>query len=249
MFALSLSALIIVKQIPALSYVYLALIIISSLVLGALIAYWASISRLERLSKLSSTDITTGLYGSQVINKLLNYDIERSKRYKRDLSVVLIDIDDFSEVNNVHGHKKADYVLKKLSDIITQGIEYTNKKKKEFHGIRHSDIAFRYESEDKILIIMPETNAKGAFIAAERLREAVMFTPFNEEENSTPVRITLSAAVVSFNSKSDVVESLLERAELLLLKAKITKNHVVIENPIHNEIASNNELDKVLPLS
>ena len=72
MLALSLSALIIVKQIPALGYVYLALIIISSLVLGALIAYWASISRLERLSKLSSTDITTGLYGSQVINKLLS---------------------------------------------------------------------------------------------------------------------------------------------------------------------------------
>ena len=248
MIALSLSALILVKQIPALSYVYLALIIISSLVLGALIAYWASISRLERLSKLSSTDITTGLYGSQVINKLLTYDIERSRRYKRDLSVVLIDLDNFSELNDIHGSKKADYVLKKLSDIITQGIEYMDEKKKEFHGIRNSDIAFRYEAEDKILIIMPETNAKGAYIAAERLREAVMFTPFNEENeeknstsNSTPIRITLSAAVVSFNNKSDVVESLLERAELLLLKAKITKNHVVIENPIHNGIAVNDE--------
>ena len=126
------------------------------------------------------------------------------------------------------------------------------KRKKEFHGIRNSDIAFRYKAEDKILIIMPETDAKGAYIAAERLREAVMFTPFNEENeeensasnsasNSTPIRITLSAAVVSFDNKSDVIESLLNRAELLLLKAKITKNHVVIENPIHNEIALNDE--------
>lgn len=213
---------------------YMAVLFLLSVALGASMVYGVLQSRMDRLTNLSSTDSITGLYNAQEANRLLKYDIERSRRYKGELSVVLLDIDNFSEVNDTYGRKKGNQVLKKLSKIIVKGAKYIDQEEKEYHGIRTSDIAFRYPNEDKILIIMPETSAKGAFIAADRIREAVMFTPFSEAEAEDYLRITVSASVVSFNPDSDTGESLLKRANLLLLKSKITKNHVVIENPINN---------------
>lgn len=214
-----------------------------SVLLGGISVYVLLKEKIDRITKLSNTDSVTGLYNAKEIERLLSYDIERSKRYKGDLSIMLMDIDNFSTINETYGRKKGDEILRWLSNIILNGTEYTDKKKKEYHGIRNSDIAFRFEGEDKILIIMPETAAKGAFIAAERIREAVMFTPFTQPDSEEYLRITLSTAVVSFDAKTDTVNSMLDRATLLLRKAKITKNHVVIENPIHNGLIvfGNNE--------
>lgn len=203
---------------------------------GAAFMYWLSKSKIDRLTHLAGVDDLTGLYNAQAIDKLLTYDLARSRRYQRDLAVVLLDVDNFNRIVTEHGRHQAEKVLSFLSKIIREGIEYTDKKKKEFHGIRHSDIAFRYTKEDQILIIMPETNAKGAYIATERIREAVMFTPFPAVGKAPPVRVTLSAGVVSFDRDNDNVDGLLKRADLLLRKAKITGNQVVIENPVRHEL-------------
>ncbi len=228
------SILLLFTLIVVAGSMYLVLsVLVASLITG-LAVFWIQKNKLDRLTQLSNTDATTGLYNSAVINKLLNYDIERSKRYQRDLSVILLEVDDFELITETYGREKSDDVLKSLSRIILQGIEYVDEEKKEFHGIRSSDIAFRYEEEDKILIIMPETDAKGAYVAAERMREAVMFTPFNTPDEKDYLRVSLSAGVVGFDAGIDTAITLLQRVNLLLLKAKITKNHVVIENPIHN---------------
>ena len=212
-------------------------LVFAAMLFGSVVSYGLLKNKIARLAQLASIDSVTGLYNAQAIQKLLRYDIERSRRYQRDLSVILLDIDDFSSIQGLHGRQQTDHVLGFLSKIILDGIEYTDKKKKEFHGIRHSDIAFRYDEEDRILIIMPETAAKGAYIAAERIREAVMFTPFPAfQKEGKPLHITLSAGVVSFDRQADTVDDLLKRVDLLLRKAKITKNHVVIENPVHRNL-------------
>ncbi len=237
--------IILFRQVTLSDYAYLSILFLAALLLGGVTVYWTLRSKIDRLAKLSNTDKVTGLYNSEVINKLLNYDIERSKRYQRDLSVILLDVDNVEQIMDTYGQKKADDTLKFLSHIVMQGIEYIDKEAKEFHGIRSSDIAFRYEGEDKILIIMPETGAKGAYVAAERIREAVMFTPFNEPDAAEYLRVTLSAAVVSFDHETDTAKTLLQRANLLLLKAKITKNHVVIENPIHHGLVVFDDTDSL----
>ncbi|MEE9350858.1 MAG: diguanylate cyclase [Thiotrichaceae bacterium] len=238
-----LAIIILFRQAALSDFAYLSILALTSLLLGGVTVYWALRSKIDRLTKLSNTDKVTGLYNSEVIDKLLNYDIERSKRYQRDLSVVLLDVDNYEQIIDTYGQKKADETLKFLSHIIMQGIEYVDKEAKEFHGIRGSDIAFRYAGEDKILIIMSETSAKGAYVAAERIREAVMFTPFNEPDVAEYLRVTLSAGVVSFDHEIDTAETLLQRANLLLLKAKITKNHVAIENPIHHGLVVFDDTD------
>ncbi len=233
---LILLAILLAKSHVLPSNLYIPLIALFSFALGGFIVFSFLKIKIDRLRQLTNTDHTTGLYSAKAINKLLNYDIERAKRYKRDLSIILLDIDNFALIIETYGKKRAEEVLKFLSTIILDGIEYVDKEKKEFHGIRSSDIAFRYEGDNKILVVMPETSAKGAFIAAERIREAVMFTPFGDrgQDSNEYLRITLSAGVVSFDKEQDTAETLLQRVNLLLLKAKITTNEVVIENPIHN---------------
>ncbi len=238
---------LLLAQLPVRGVISQVVILWGSLVLGAAMTYGVLKAEVNRLTRLSSLDPVTGLYQSQVLHKLLNYDIERSRRYQRELSIILLDIDDFTAIQEAQGQHQAESVLVFLSRIILDGIEYTDKKKKEFHGIRHSDIAFRYDEQDRILIIMPETGAKGAYIAAERIREAVMFTPFPAARKGDPLRISLSAGVASFDVKTDTTESLLTRVDLLLRKAKITRNHVAIENPIHRELPGMEDPDKVTP--
>jgi len=214
--------------------VYFSLIAFVSLMIGGWVTYTLLKTKIDRLTQLSNTDTTTGLYSSETVEKLLNHEVERSRRYKRDISMILLSVDDLAIITENYGKQKTEKVLKLLSRIILKGIKYTDHEEKEFHGIRSSDIAFRYKDEGKILIVMPETSAKGAFIAAERIREAVMYTPFEKISADEDLRITLSSGVVSLDLEHDTAETLLQRANLLLRKAKITYNHVVIENPIHH---------------
>lgn len=209
-----------------------SLFLFLSAVISGFVIFFVMKNQLNRMKRLSNTDQLTGLYGSREISRLLSYDVERSRRYSGELSLILLDVDNFSMLNDEYGVKNGDTLLQQISHLLLKGIKYVNKEQKEFHGIRSSDIAFRYENQDRILIILPETNAKGAYIAAERIREAIMFTEFTMHKSDKKIRTTVSASIVSFSSKADSVESLLSRAEMLLLKAKITRNSIVMENPL-----------------
>lgn len=216
----------------SLSVFWFSLFVFISALISGFIVFLVMKNQLNRIKRLSNTDDLTGLYGAREINRLLSYDVERSRRYSGDLSLILLDVDHFSNVNDEYGSKNGDALLQQISRLLLQGIKYVNKEEKEFHGIRSSDIAFRYENQDRILIILPETNAKGAFVAAERIREAIMFTEFAMQNSDKKMRTTISASIVSYSSNEDSVDTLLARADMLLLKAKITRNSVVMENPL-----------------
>ena len=111
----------------------------------------------QRYREMSITDSLTKLYNSRHFFRQLGNEVDRAKRYGDSLSLILLDIDDFKRYNDSYGHLEGDNVLKALSNVIRK-------------NLRTSDSAFRYGGEE-FTILLPETESKDAFIAAERLRK------------------------------------------------------------------------------
>lgn len=108
---------------------------------------------------MSVTDALTGLYNRRHFADNFDREFLRAKRYNSDLSIAIIDVDNFKAINDTFGHGCGDYVLKEISYLITQ-------------TFRKTDLAFRYGG-DEFVAIITETSAQNAFIPLERFRTAV----------------------------------------------------------------------------
>lgn len=161
----------------------------------------------KALEKLSITDPLTDLYNRHKLDMAFAKEIERSNRYHRPLSLVIIDIDHFKPVNDRFGHQAGDNVLKKLAVLIK-------------HRIRSSDIPGRWGGEE-FLIICPETDRKGAWHLAEALRKDVQAFEFLPETT-----ITISGGVAEYEPGEDG-DQLLKRADDNLYKAKHTTRNAI----------------------
>lgn len=166
----------------------------------------------DKLKLIASTDKLTKLLNRNKFYEITNNEIDRAKRYKRPLSVVMFDIDHFKRINDTFGHNIGDYVLKTLSKIIKE-------------NIRKQDWAFRWGGEE-FIVLLPETDIDGAYIAAEKLREAVEEYIFDKVG-----RVTISLGVATYNEEIDKnnIESFINRVDEALYKAKESgRNKVVI---------------------
>ena len=156
----------------------------------------------EKLKLIAATDKLTGLFNRNKFYEIANLELERAKRYKRPLSLIIFDIDYFKKINDKYGHNIGDYVLKKLSWIIKT-------------HIRKSDYVFRWGGEE-FIILAPETDINGAEKLAEKLRSAV-----EEYEFDTVKYVTISIGVAQFNENLDKnIDSLISRADRALYKSK-----------------------------
>ena len=154
----------------------------------------------RELERLSTTDYLTQAYNRLKIDELMREEVERASRYQRGLSVIMIDIDLFKEVNDQHGHQTGDLVLKEVVDILKN-----NTRKTDFWG--------RWGGEE-FLIVCPETDLSSAHIIAEKLRLKI------EEFNFSVVnRITASFGVASLTLEDDE-ESLIRKVDVSLYFAK-----------------------------
>ncbi len=153
--------------------------------------------------KLSITDELTGLYNSRHFYEQLRIEMQRSLRYERKLSVVLIDIDDFKKHNDSYGHIEGDHVLRRLGELITK-------------ALRGNDSGYRYGGEE-FTIILPETGEDQAIIVAERIRTDFKAAEFAPE--GTVVCKTLSAGVAQFALQDDV-SMLIRKADQAMYLAK-----------------------------
>lgn len=156
--------------------------------------------RTKELKKRAITDELTGLFNRRHILGLLEIEIEKASRYNRDLSVIMIDIDFFKRVNDEHGHQFGDKVLKIISCILEQ-------------NTRNIDFVGRYGGEE-FLIILPETDLKKAYTAAEKLRKKIKNTKIKFLKSG----ITISCGAAQF--EGDLSHQLIKRADDLLYKAK-----------------------------
>ncbi|EDP74082.1 GGDEF domain-containing protein [Hydrogenivirga sp. 128-5-R1-1] len=155
---------------------------------------------LEKFRYLSETDRLTGLYNKGKFNEVLQREIQRAKRYKRPLSLIIFDIDHFKKINDTYGHKVGDEVLKALAKLIKK-------------NIRKTDFAARWGGEE-FVILAPETNVEGAKKLAEKLRQAVETYKF-----PTVGKVTISLGVAQLEP-DEKPEDFIVRADMALYKAK-----------------------------
>jgi diguanylate cyclase (GGDEF)-like protein len=137
----------------------------------------------EQTSKLAVTDGLTGISNRTNMEQSLLNEFGRSMRYNSPLSIVLLDVDHFKDVNDSYGHQKGDEILVTFASIL-----------KKF--CRANDIAARYGGEE-FLMILPQSNAQGAFKIAERVREEIMKMSF--VGNDSKFSVTTSCGVAELN--------------------------------------------------
>ncbi len=117
----------------------------------------------EEAQRLSLTDPLTGLWNYRYLRESLRREVERASRFGRMLTVLMLDLDHFKDVNDTYGHAAGDIVLSEFAQRIRV-------------GLREVDVAFRQGGEE-FVVLLPETDAYGGAIVAERLGAAIRDIP------------------------------------------------------------------------
>jgi two-component system, cell cycle response regulator len=161
----------------------------------------------ELLAKLAAFDDLTGLYNRRSLFHAFETELARCQRYRRGVSILMVDIDRFKTVNDVHGHRAGDEVLRQVADSLVG-------------SLRTIDVVCRYGGEE-FCVVLPETQIDGALRAAERVRGAIEARPFSIP-GIGPLRVTVSVGVASWapDGASAVPPDLLAVADAALLEAK-----------------------------
>ncbi|MBN7771243.1 GGDEF domain-containing protein [Marinobacter daepoensis] len=155
---------------------------------------------LEKLQSRANYDRLTGALSRGHTEEKLGSEIERSTRYKNELSVVLFDIDHFKSINDSFGHDVGDAVLKRVASKVQA-------------SLRSVDVLGRWGGEE-FLMILAETDLKNAQHVAENVRRLIELEGFG-----LPRPVTISAGVSSFQQGDDSV-SLIKRADIAVYEAK-----------------------------
>lgn len=158
----------------------------------------------DQLEKDIITDPLTRLLNRRGLDRALQQEIERAKRGRRPLSILMTDIDFFKLINDKHGHPAGDAVLREVANALT-------------NAVRGIDTVSRYGGEEYV-IILPDDSSEKAFITAERIREIIKNLPLPLEEN-TDTRITISIGVAELRPEESEDE-LIKRTDIALYIAK-----------------------------
>ncbi len=186
--------------------------VLATLLENASVAFTRSILY-QRMETLATTDGLTGLNNHRNFQELLAKEMERSRRYKRPLSLLLMDIDHFKSFNDTYGHPVGDLVLKEIAACIRK-------------SIRLNDIPARYGGEEFVVII-PETTQQGAMSTAERIRSTIEQHTIVSLDRKLKVTVSIGASAFPENAPSQ--PSLIDSADKALYMAKESgRNRVVL---------------------
>lgn len=158
----------------------------------------------EALREMSQTDPLTGVANRRHFFLRAGEELSRARRYGRDLSIVMLDLDHFKRVNDRWGHAAGDRVLKMLC-VVCMRI------------LRQADLMARVGGEE-FAVVVPDTNLDGATLLAERVRLAVADQAL--AEGGDMIRVTLSAGVSALAPTDSTVDDVLKRADQALYSAK-----------------------------
>jgi diguanylate cyclase (GGDEF)-like protein len=169
----------------------------------------------KELHQLSITDGLTGLFNRKHIMELLEREISRSRRYGRPITVLMLDIDHFKQVNDSYGHQAGDAVMCRLSAVL-RGM------------VRDVDFVGRYGGEE-FLVLLPDSDCQSGAETAERIRRKVQ--DLEIIANHQKISVTLSIGVSSHPQMGRDSDALICMADEALYQAKSTgRNRIVISN-------------------
>ncbi len=169
----------------------------------------------NKVKDLSIIDSLTGLYNRRYVMEAYKMEFSKASRYNSNISIIMMDIDNFKIINDTYGHLSGDLVIKSISEIIKK-------------SIRNFDIPGRYGGEEFILIL-PETSIDDTVIVAERIRASVEsfdFLSIVNEKLIVTISIGISNLITMESNKNEL--ELIKVADSNLYKAKKTgKNRVI----------------------
>jgi diguanylate cyclase (GGDEF)-like protein len=165
-----------------------------------------AVEKNEYYQDLAYHDHLTKIYNRQKFDKLYKKELENHKRYGDDLSIIMLDIDYFKQLNDTYGHDVGDKVLVALSELISK-------------HLRTNDIFARWGGEE-FMILLPRTNIDTAYQKAEELRKII-----DKHKNKIP-HFTVSFGVTQLLDYDKELSAFI-RVDKALYQAKINRNEVV----------------------
>ena len=175
------------------------------------------VSLYDNMKVMAVTDGLTGLYNHREFYQALRRELERARRYRHILSLLMIDVDDFKRFNDQFGHPAGDFALREIAELLRK-------------CARTTDIIARYGGEE-FAVILPESTPGGSLMVAERIKSEVAGHNFIQKEND-PVHLTVSIGIYSSENgevSEDQIVSLADEASYIAKKSG--KNRVVVKAP------------------
>jgi diguanylate cyclase (GGDEF)-like protein len=179
-----------------------------------------SLHLLAEAEKQSMTDALTGLYNRRSLDQLLQREVALAERHKQPLSIVMIDMDYFKQVNDAHGHAAGDHLLRSFADCVRM-------------TLRKTDLAFRYGG-DEFMIALPQTPIIQAQQVVQKIRQAFASVDFSSAIAHLEQQPTLSIGVAerSIGTNLLTLPAMLAAVDQALYEAKAeSRNCVRIYQP------------------
>ncbi|CAN5410152.1 GGDEF domain-containing protein [soil metagenome] len=168
----------------------------------------------QKLRALATTDALTGLMNRGYMAIQFQKEFERAVRYKRPVSVMMLDLDFFKKINDTYGHATGDVVLKSIADQVLA-------------RIRVHDVAGRYGGEE-FAIMLPETGLQGTTVLADRMRRGIEHTEIIAGDAKLHVTTSIGVAEARLDG-TESMEQFVARGDKALLEAKANgKNRVEV---------------------
>jgi diguanylate cyclase (GGDEF)-like protein len=168
----------------------------------------------ELVSQQAVTDELTSLSNNRRFRELISKEAARAQRFGHELSLIMVDIDDFKQINDTYGHLQGDEVLRMIGKVLDS----------ESRGV---DEPARYGGEE-FALALPETGLVGAIELAERIRERIESEPIPRTDGPGTLRVTASAGAASIPGSADSARSLIAAADAALYEAKRSGKNKVI---------------------
>ena len=161
----------------------------------------------ETVARQAVTDELTGLFNHRRFQEVMSTEVERCKRFGQDLGLIMLDIDNFKQVNDTYGHRQGDLVLREVARIVRE-------------SSREIDEPARYGGEE-MAIALPQTDLDGAYLFAERVRRRIeeLKIPILDGDGMLSVTASLGAAAISGTTEFDK-DDLVASADAALYAAK-----------------------------
>lgn len=159
---------------------------------------------MQELQKIAHLDPLLGLYNRRHFYELASREFDRALRYHHPLSILVLDLDHFKQVNDYHGHLIGDQALMGFSNILVQ-------------TLRSADVVARFGG-DEFVVLLPETDTTHANLMAERLRSNLKEKPIDSDAGL--LHLTFSGGISSLGEHEESIENLIERADRALYISK-----------------------------